>query len=73
MFKFLRKALSWGVRKGKKKIYPHSYLVTVYVDHPQVIGHVNRFQIAIDARSAEHARDRLNSELTFFIGRAYKE
>ena len=74
MFKWLRKALSWGVKTEKKKsVYPNSYLVHVHVDHPQVIGHVTRFRIAIDATSAEHARQRLQNELTFFVGRARKE
>lgn len=68
MFNFFRKAFSWGVKDKKK--YPHMFRVTVYIDHPQVIGHIVGVDIDIDANDRHHAQQRLNKELTFFISRA---
>jgi hypothetical protein len=60
--------------RGKKtpdaKVYPRKFLITVFVDHPRILGHVSSFRIAIDGYDKAHARQQLRKELSFFIGGA---
>lgn len=54
-------------QKTEVHIYPHTFVVTVNVDHPRIIGHVSQFRISIDAHDKWHARKRVLSELKIKI------
>jgi hypothetical protein len=67
----IKKLLSKLFTRETKDEFPRTYMVKVWLEHPQLIGgSAQRFYIAIDAESHEHARRRLATELRIKVGKS---
>lgn len=52
--------------------FPRTYLVPVYMEHPEIPGHIHKQLVSIAAHDRKHARQRLAEELIIRIGTARK-
>lgn len=59
-------------RRTKVTKYEHTYLVPVYIEHPELPDYIIKQQISIAAHNRAHARTRLKQELRLRIGVARK-
>lgn len=56
--------------RNKKAGFPNTYLVPVYIEHPELPDHIIKQQVSISGHSRAHARVRLKRELRLRIGTA---
>jgi hypothetical protein len=66
LFNWMRR-LFFGKRRT---MYPKRYIVTVYVQHPDMPHAIHEQRLSIDAHSKQHARRRIAQEVTLRIGSA---
>lgn len=52
-----------------KPSFAKTFIVDIYIDHPNVVGHVNHFKLTIDANSKQHALSRIHKEVKIKTGR----
>jgi hypothetical protein len=55
---------------NRRKMYPKRYIVTVYVQHPDMPHAIHVQHLSIDAHDKQHARRRIAQEVTLRIGSA---
>lgn len=62
--------LSQWMNRFSPKVYPKTYTVEVYLNHPRVKNRIASVLVNIDAHNKDHARRQLEREITMTVGKA---
>ena len=62
--------LSQWMNRFRPKVYPKTYTVEVYLNHPRVVNRITTVLVNIDAHSKDHARLQVQRELSISVGKA---
>lgn len=58
------------IRLRANRGYANTYKVAIYIEHPDLPGHIHKQELTIDANNRAHARFRIAREIRMRIGTA---